>query len=161
MKLTVITCSTNELVIINNGEVNMKRKMYIFTVVVFFIIAAFWWDQYKQNKELTHFHQPITINQVEAIHLWVKGTDIIRVPKSEYIKIVEWFNQYDPQKISEEKVPLSNAQVVVDTVEGATIIINYIDGRIYVSRNYGGSNLQYEFLDDAPELENFFEELIN
>lgn len=140
----------------------MKRKMYILTVVVFLIIAALWWGQYKQNKELTNFHQPITINQVEAIHLWEKGTDIKRVPKSEYIKIVEWFNQYDPQKISEQKVPLSNAQVVVDTVEGATIIINYIDGRIYVSRNdVGDSNLQYEFLDDAPELENFFEELIN
>ena len=121
----------------------------------------FWiWSDRLTNRKVKSSHPKEWI-QIEAIHLWVKGTDIIRVPKSEYIKIVEWFNQYDPQKISEEKVPLSNAQVVVDTVEGATIIINYIDGRIYVSRNYGGSNLQYEFLDDAPELENFFEELIN
>ena len=112
----------------------------------------------KGKVKLSHSKEWI---QIEAIHLWVKGTDIVRVPKSEYIKIVEWFNQYDPQKISEEKVPLSNAQVVIDTVEGATIIINYIDGRIYVSRYDDGSNSQYEFLDDAPELENFFEELIN
>ncbi|MET0785452.1 MAG: hypothetical protein ABWY25_01945, partial [Paenisporosarcina sp.] len=85
-----------------------------------------------------------------------------RVSTEEYIKVVEWFNQYEPNRISEEKVPPSNAQVVVDTKEGATIIIHYTDGKIYVSRtDVIDGGIGYLFLDEAPKLEYFFKELLN
>ena len=129
------------------------------------VIAILWWQQYKEDKVFMDrllLHQPIAINEVDAIHLWEKGADIKRVPTEEYIKIVEWFNQYEPDRISEEKVPPSNAQVIVDMNKGATIVINYLDGKIYVNRtDVGYGDIGYVFLDDAPKLESFFKELIN
>lgn len=144
----------------------MKGKFYIIlSIVVILLIAILGWQQYEQSKEFMDsllLHQPIVINQVDAIHLWEKGADIREVTIDDYIKVVEWFNEYEPNRVSGEKVPQPNAQVVVDTKEGPTIIINYVDGKIYVNRTDGGPDgIEYVFLDDAPKLERFFIELIN
>ena len=143
----------------------MKGKFYISLSIVILVIAILGWQQYEQNKEFMDsllLHQPIEINQVDTIHLWEKGADIKKVPIDEYKKVVEWFNEYEPNRVSGEKVPPPNAQVVVDTKEGATIIINYVDGKIYVNRtDVGAGGIEYVFLDDAPKLEKFFKELIN
>lgn len=77
----------------------------------------------------------------------MKGKLYISVSMVVIVIAILWWPQYkqdkefmdslllhQPTRISEEKVPPSNAQVVVEMEEGATIIINYIDGKIYVSR---------------------------
>lgn len=143
----------------------MKGKLYISLTIVVLFMAILWWQQYEQDKKFMDsllLHQPIVINQVDAIHLLEKGTDIRKVTTDKYIKVVEWFNEYEPNRVSEENVPPPNAQVVVDTKDGATITINYVDGKIYVNRtDVGTGGIEYVFLDDAPKLENFFKELIN
>lgn len=143
----------------------MKGKIYISLSIIVLFMAILWWQLYEQDKEFMDsllLHQPIVINQVDSIHLWEKGADIRKVTTDDYIKVVEWFNEYEPNRVSEEKVPPPNAQVIVDTKEGATITINYVDRKIYVNRtDVGAGGIEYVFLDDAPKLENFFKELIN
>lgn len=143
----------------------MKGKLYISLSIVVLFMAILWWQQYEQDKEFMDsllLHQPIEINQVDAIHFWGKGADIRKVTTDEYIKVVKWFNEYEPKRVSEEKIPPTNAQVVVETKEGETITINYADGKIYVNRtDVGAGGIEYVFLDDAPKLENFLKELIN
>ena len=71
----------------------------------------------KEFMDSLLLHQPIVINQVDAIHLREKGADIRKVTIDDYIKVVEWFNEYEPNRVSGEKVPHANAQVIVDTKE--------------------------------------------
>jgi hypothetical protein len=143
----------------------MKGKFYISISIVILVIAILGWQQYEKNKEFMDsllLHQPIVINQVDAIHLLEKRADIREVKIDDYIKVVEWFNEYEPNRVSGEKIPQPNAQVVVNTKEGETIIINYVDGEIYINRtDVGAGGIEYVFLDDAPKLEKFFKELIN
>ena len=143
----------------------MIGRLNISLSIVAIVIAILWWLQYEQDKEFMDsllLHQPIVMSQVDSIHLWENGADIRKVTIDEYIKVVEWFNDYEPNRVSEEKVPPPNAQVVVDTKEGTTIIINYVDGKIYINRtDVGNGGIEYVLLDDAPKLEEFFKELIN
>lgn len=143
----------------------MDRRFYISVSIVVIVIAILWWLQYEQDKEFMDsllLHQPIVISQVDAIHLSEDGTDKRKVTIDEYIKVVEWFNEYEPNRVSVEKVPPPNAQVVVDMKEGETITINYVDGKIYINRtDVGFEGIEYVFLEDAPKLEGFFKELIN
>lgn len=137
----------------------MKKGILGVSIVIVFSLGFMLWQK-TEEKKLLLLHQPIPLNQVDAIHTWVKGTHIKRVPTEEYMKVVEWFNDYPPERIKEEKIPLSEAQVVIDLLYPTrTIILNYVDEKIYVGKS--GDNVSpYVFLDDSPELENFFKELI-
>lgn len=142
----------------------MKKPILGISFIIVLVFGFLWWQQYKQDKafmESLLLHQPIEINQVDAINIWEKGKDIKKVPTEDYIKVVDWFSQYQPNRVSEEKVPHSDAQVVIDLKAGQTIIINYVDQKIFVSRTDVGIGIEYVFLDDAPKLENFFKELLN
>lgn len=143
-----------------------KTKTGIFLVLAL-ILGFLWWQQYKQDHEFMNnllLHKPIALNQIDAIHVWVKCSEIKKVPTKDYLKVVEWFNHYPPNRVAEEKVPLSDAQFIIDLKypnPNGTIVINYMqtDRKIYVGTN-GANAPSYMFLDDAPELINFFEELI-
>jgi len=143
----------------------MERRLYISVSIVVIVITILWWLQYEQDKEFMDsllLHQPIEISQVDAIYLWENGAVKRKVTIDEYIKVVEWFNEYEPNRVSEEKVPPPSAKVVVDMKEGDTITINYVDGKIFVNRtDVGAGGLEYVFIDDARRLEEFFKELIN
>ncbi|MCT2536464.1 hypothetical protein NC661_03605 [Aquibacillus koreensis] len=144
----------------------MKAKVYISLSVVFIVAGVLWLQQSGERDrafmDSLLIHQPIELNQVKAIHVWEKDQDIKRVPTDEYIHVVDGFNQYEPNRIASKEVPPSSqAQVVIDTNDGATIVINYVDEKIYVNRNDVGEGLiEYVLLDKEPRLENFFRELI-
>jgi hypothetical protein len=132
-------CTFIETSLLIRGEA-LKGRIYRIVSILGIVVAILWWQVFKQDKDFMDsllLHQPIEINQDDAIHIWEKGTDM-------------------------KKVPPSNAQIVVNTETGATITINYVDGKIYVSRtDVKTGGIGYVCLDDSPKLESFFEELIN
>lgn len=75
----------------------MKRKILTFgSLLIVGIVLSFLWDKYWSVS-----HEPIDIESVESISLAVYGkhpSSLTEVPKDEYIKFIEWFNQYDSKK---------------------------------------------------------------
>ncbi|HJV46512.1 MAG TPA: hypothetical protein VJ824_12405 [Bacillota bacterium] len=144
----------------------MKKIMMGVVAIIILISGFLLWQQYKQDKAFMgslFIHKPIEISQINSIHLWVKEREIKKSTNEEDFKVVQWFNEYPPERVSEAKVPKSDAQVIIKLQNpNGTISINYMrnDKKIYVSKS-GPIGPQYVFLDDAPELENFFEELID
>lgn len=139
----------------------MRRNIYISVPIVVIIISfIFWWNPFNQEKVLMDsllLHQPIKINQIKDIYLLENGTEIKKIPTDDYTEIVNWFNQYDPTRISEEKIPSTNAQIVIESDDGKTITINYLNGNIYIGRtDIKADGIEYVFLDDAPKLESYF-----
>lgn len=89
------------------------------------------------------------------------GKDTYRVDTEDYLEVVEWFNLYEPERVEKVEIPVpADAQIVVDTNDRTTTIINYKDGNIYVSKSGETVWEEYIFLDESPKLENFFEELV-
>lgn len=139
----------------------MRRNIYISVPIIVIILAfIFWWNPFKQEKALMDsllLHQPIKINQIKDIYLLENGTEIKKIPTDDYTQIVKWFNQYDPTRISEEKIPSTNAQIVIKSNDGKTITINYVNGNIYIGRtDVKADGIEYVFLDDTPKLESYF-----
>lgn len=137
----------------------MRRRIYL-SILIIIIAFIFLWNPYNQENEFMDsllLHQPIEINQINDIRLLENGTEIKKVPIEEYAKIVKVFNLYEPTRISEEKIPSSNTQMVIDLETGKTIAINYVNGKIYIGRtDVKAEGIEYVFLDDAPKLENYF-----
>ncbi|RSD28689.1 hypothetical protein [Mesobacillus subterraneus] len=76
-------------------------------------------------ENLLH-HQPIQIIKVNAIHVWKKGNEMKKVSTSSYIKVIEWFKEYKSNRVAEEEVPPSEAQLFIDTDIGAIIVLNFL-----------------------------------
>jgi hypothetical protein len=144
---------------------------FLISIAVLFVISIFWLNHNEQDKEQEKkhmenllIHEPIEINQIDSIRLFVPGEDSKKLSKDEYSKVIEWFNQYEPNRISRADAPRSpQASLLVETKKGETII-NYKAGKVYVTRSdvsYSNIAVRYVFIDHAPKLENFFMEQIN
>ncbi|MBB6453310.1 hypothetical protein HNQ94_001758 [Salirhabdus euzebyi] len=139
----------------------MKKWIVILATLLIAILGFLWWQQHPQDKEFMKslmLHQPVDKTEIDAMHMWVQGEDPQRIPLDENIQLIDSFNEYEASRVSEEKAPQAEAQIMFNLQSGYTIILNYVDSTIYVSRDDVGAGLvEYVLLDDAPLLEASFE----
>jgi hypothetical protein len=149
-------------------------KKIIFGILAVVLIPSFlWWQQYKEDKEFMEsllLHQPIELNQIHSAKVWKANENGTQVSEADLKKIIEWFNDYPPNRITEQSdfdYSASNsgvkAGIYIELNSGYKIKIFFVNGdSIYVIRTdvKGGMLISYSLLEDVPELEDYFEELL-
>ncbi|MDK2984520.1 MAG: hypothetical protein PWQ96_162 [Clostridia bacterium] len=146
----------------------VKKYIVLILFVIVFVSIFLWWQQYQEHKSLMKhlaLHQPIEINEIESVHSWVKLREKKEVSKQDVERIVRWFNTFPAESIREKgdfyDNPTHQAGIIIILNSGYEVAIYYVEGMVDVSRTdvKNGMEISYHFLEDAPELDNYFIEL--
>jgi len=147
----------------------LKKFIFVILSVIVLVSVFLWWQQYKEHKAFMQclaLHQPIEINEIDNVQAWGKLGEKKEVSKEDVERIVRWFNAYPAEGIGEigdfYDNPTHQAGIIIKLNSGYEVDIYYVEGMIDVSRTdvKKGMEISYHFLEDAPELETYFKELI-
>jgi hypothetical protein len=141
------------------------KKSVLGVCVLLTIVSTFLFFQWNRHR-IIGFHQIIDINEVTLMKTSVGTYDPLLVSREGANNIVEWFNSYPAAKVKEQadwyNNPTHEAVITITLISKDEVRIYYVEGLIFVSRTdvKDDREVQYVFMEDAPELESYFLELI-